>query len=70
LHRITGLCILSPNICEQCIMHNSFLEIRRGAYMSRACFFEGSGRIVIGLEGGWIYGGVPARKLRPLREES
>jgi hypothetical protein len=51
-------------------MHNSFLEIRRGAYMSRACFFEGSGRIVIGLEGGWIYGGVPARKLRPLREES
>jgi len=137
LYRATGLRIFSPNIREQCVMQNSFLVISRGAFVSRACFFEGSGRIVIGeqcqvgpecafltshhdttmtngrlsiappvprdivigprvwigarvtflpgsvvegdavvaagavvggrLERGWIYGGVPARKLRPLR---
>jgi acetyltransferase-like isoleucine patch superfamily enzyme len=138
LYRATGLRILSPNIREQCIMHNSFLEISRGTFVSRACSFEGSGRIAIGeqcqigpdcafltshhdtaiiddrltiarsmprdivigprvwvgarvmflpgsvvdgdavvaagavvsghLERGWIYGGVPATKLRPVAE--
>jgi maltose O-acetyltransferase len=121
-------------------MHNSFLEISRGTYVSHACSFEGSGRIVIGeqcqigpecafltshhdttiingrlsiarpvprdivigprvwvgarvtflpgsvvdgdavvaagavvsgrLESGWIYGGIPAKKLRPVMASS
>ena len=48
LYRVTGLRISSPNVREECIMHNSYLEIRRGVFVNRACFFEGSGRIVIG----------------------
>ena len=47
-YRALGLRIYSPNVREQCVMHNSYLEIRRGAFVNRGCFFEGSGRIVIG----------------------
>lgn len=48
LYRISGLKIYSPNVAEQCVMHNGSLEIGKGVFVNRECYFEGGGRIVIG----------------------
>ena len=48
LYRIGGLKIHSPNVAEQCVMHNRFITIGKGVFVNRACYFEGPGRITIG----------------------
>ena len=48
LYRISGLKIYSPNVAEQCVMHNGSLKIARGVFVNRECYFEGRGRIMIG----------------------
>jgi maltose O-acetyltransferase len=48
LYRIGGLKIFSPNVAEQCVIHARSIEIGRGVFVNRACYFEGYGRIKIG----------------------
>jgi maltose O-acetyltransferase len=48
MYRVSGLRVATPNVREQCVMHNSHVSIGKGTFLSRAAFFEGSGQVSLG----------------------